>query len=168
MFVYLGVALVVLAVVTFPARVMLHAQAADSDYYGVGWLFAPIIGVWGLASLVLGLVQSSQPKSKVEAYLLPISVVLFVGFAFAAFMAAVYGVGIVRSVGHGEPFWLIYFGFVLGPSLIAGASTYKYLKSKEKENRLLLDKKVRAVTFVLLAAVPLLYSTFLLNYLNLL
>jgi hypothetical protein len=163
MFVYLGVALFVLAVVTFPT----HAQAADSDYYGVGWLFAPIIGVWGLASLVLGLVQSSQPKSKVEAYLLLISALLFVGFAFAAFMAVIYGVGIVQSVARGEPFWLIYFGFVLVPGLIAGVSTYKYLKSKEKESRVLMDKKVKAVTFVLLAAVPLLYSAFLPNYLNL-
>jgi hypothetical protein len=157
MFLYLGIALVVLAVVTFPTRIPIQAQPMDVDYYGIGWLFAPIIGVWGLASIVLGLVQSSSPKRKIESYLLPMLAVVSVSLAYAAYLAVVFGSGIIRSVGKGEPFWWLYFGLVLAPSLLIYASAIKFLRSKEKID-FLANKKVRATTFVVLAAVPLSYT----------
>jgi hypothetical protein len=158
MFLYLGVALVALAVVTFPTRIPIQEQPMDVDYYSVGWLFAPIIGIWGLVSVVLGLVQSSSPKRKIESYLLPILAVVSVSLVYAAYLAVVLGSGIIRSVGKGEPFFWLYFGLVLVPSLLIYASATKFLRSKEKID-FLANKKVRAATFVILAAVPLSYIT---------
>jgi hypothetical protein len=105
-FLYLGIALVGLALVTFPMRIPIQAQPMDVDYYSMGWLFAPIIGMWGLASTVLGLVEMSWPKRRIESYLIPILAIVSVGLAYAAYLAIVFGSGIIRSVGRGEPFFL--------------------------------------------------------------
>jgi hypothetical protein len=156
-FLYLGIALVALAIITFPTRIPLEAQPMDPDYYSVGWLFAPIIGVWGLASIVLGLVHSPSPKRTIEVYLLPVLAVVTVGLAFATYMVAVFGSGIIRSVGRGEPFWWLYFVMVLSPSLLIYTSAVKFLRSKERID-FLASQKVRVATFVTLAAVPLSYT----------
>ena len=157
LFIYLGIALIVLAFVSFPMRIPLQAQPGDVDYFSVGWLFAPIIGIWGLASIVLGLVQSSSPKTIIESYLLPVVAVVTVGLAYATYMVTVFGLGIMRSVGRGEPFWWLYFILVLVPSVLIYASTIKFLKS-EKEPIFLMNNKVKAATFVILAGVPLSYT----------
>jgi len=166
MFLLLGIALVVLAFAAFPTRVSIQAQPGDEDYYTVGWLFAPIIGVWGLASVTLGLVQSSMPRRSIEPYLLFILAVVCIGLSFAAYTAVVFGSGIIYSVGRGEPFFWLYFGLVLAPSLITISSTVKFLKAKEKTSTLM-SNKVRAAAFVLLAAVPLTYWIGFATYLNL-
>jgi len=157
MFLYLGIGLVVLAVATFPMKIPIQAQAGDVDYFGIGWLFAPIIGVWGFASLVLGLVHSFSPKRTIESYLLPLLVVVTVGLAYATYMVVFFGSGIIHSAGRGEPFWWLYFLMVLVPSLLIYASAVKFLRSKEPIN-LLANQKVRVATFVTLATVPLLYT----------
>ena len=90
-FLYLGIGLVVLAVATFPMKIPIQAQPGDVDYFIIGWLFAPIIGIWGLASIVLGLVQSSMPKRRIESYLLPLLVMVSVGLAYAAYLVIVFG-----------------------------------------------------------------------------
>jgi hypothetical protein len=157
MFLYLGVALIALTVFIFPIRIPIEAQPGDVDYFSTGWLFAPIIGVWGLASTVLGLVQSSQPKIKIESYLLLILAGVTVSLAYAAYMVIVFGSGIISSVGRGEPFFWVYFGLVLAPSLLIYASSIKFLRSKERVD-FLATQKVRIATFIALAAVPLTYT----------
>jgi mannose/fructose/N-acetylgalactosamine-specific phosphotransferase system component IIC len=157
MFLYLGIGLVVLAVVAFPVKLPIQAQPGDVDYFGIGWLFAPIIGIWGLASIVLGLVQSSSPKRTVESYLLPLLAVVTVGLAYATYMVVVFGSGIIHSIGRGEPFWWLYFGLVLAPASLIYSSAIRFLKSKEKTD-FLTNEKVRTVMFVGLAAVPLSYT----------
>jgi hypothetical protein len=168
-FLLLGIALVVIAFVAFPTRVEFgdRGELAGSEHYNVGWLFSPIIGVWGLASIALGLVQSSLPRRNVESYLLFILAVVAVGLSFAGYMAVFYGSGIVASVGRGEPFFWVYFSLVLAPSLIIMASTVKFLKAGENAN-FLTSKKVRAILLVTLATVPLAYSIVFLAILNLL
>jgi hypothetical protein len=157
MFHYLGIALIALAVFIFPMRIPIEAQPGDVDYFGIGWLFAPIIGVWGLASTVLGLVQSSQPKRKIESYLLLILAVVTVSLAYAAYLVTVFGSGIISSVGRGEPFFWVYFGLVLAPSLLIYACSFRFLGSKESID-FLTNQKLRFVTFVALGAVPLSYT----------
>ena len=165
-FLYLGIGLVVLAVATFPMKIPIQAQPGDVDYFIIGWLFAPIIGIWGLASIVLGLVQSSMPKRRIESYLLPLLVMVSVGLAYAAYLVIVFGTGVIRSVGKGEPFFWLYFSLVLAPSLLIYSLTAKFLKSDERRD-ILSNKRVRAVAFVVLAAVPLSYTAgfFLMMYL---
>ena len=168
-FLYLGIGLVALAFISFPTRVTFGDQQAvgRSEDYSVGWLFAPIIGVWGLASIALSLIQSSMPKQRAETYLLFIDAVVCVGLAFASYMVIVFGSGIITSVGRGEPLFLLYFGLVLAPSLIILASTVKFLRAGEHAS-FLVSHKVRAALLVLLAAVPLTYSTAFLAFIHLL
>jgi hypothetical protein len=158
LFLYLGIVLVAVAVILFPTRIPLQAQPGDVDYYGVGWLVAPIIATWGSASAVLGLVQSLAPKRRIESYLLPLLAFVSVGLAYAAYLAVVFGSGIGLSVGRGEPFFWLYFGLILAPSLLMYTSAAKYLRTKTETNVIFGNKKVRAVTFALLAAVPLCYT----------
>lgn len=157
MFLYLGIGLVVLAVATFLMKIPIQAQPGDVDYFGIGWLFAPIIGIWGFASIVLGLVHSSSPKRTIESYLLPVLALVTVGLAYATYMVIFFGSGIIRSAGRGEPFWWLYFLMVLVPSLLIYALAIKFLRS-EGPIDLLASQKVRVATFVTLAAVPLLYT----------
>jgi hypothetical protein len=157
MFLYLGIALILLAVVSLPIRIPIQAQPGDVDYFSMGWLFAPIIGVWGLASTVLGLVLSSKPKRKIESYLSLILAVVTVSLAYAAYLVIVFGSGIISSVGRGEPFFWVYFSLVLAPSLLIYAYSIRFLKSKERLD-FLTNQKVRLATFITLVAVPLSYT----------
>jgi len=168
-FMLLGIALFVTALVTFPTRVEFVDQQAPghSEQYGVGWLFSPIIGVWGLASFALGLVQSPKPGWAAAHLLVFLSVLVCVGFAFAVYMVIFYGFGIVASVGRGEPLFLLYFALVLVPSVIVLASTTKFFRAGEKPI-FQVSRKVKAAVFVLLAALPLTYSIAFLAYIHLL
>jgi len=157
MFLYLGIVLIALAILTFPIRRTIEAQSMDFEYFSIGWLFAPILGAWGLSSTVLGLMQSSQPKRKIELYLLLILAMVTVSLAYAAYLVIVFGSGIISSVGRGEPFFWVYFSLVLAPSLLIYASSIRFMKSK-KRLVFLANQKVRIATFVALAAVPLLYT----------
>ena len=157
MFVYLGIALILLAVVSLPTKIPVQAQPGDVEFFSIGWLFTPIIGVWGLASTVLGLVQSSQPERKIESYLLLVLAVVTVSLAYAAYTVIVFGSGVIRSVGRGEPFFWVYFSLVLAPSLLIYTSSIRFLRSKERIV-FLANQKVRVATFVAFAAVPLSYT----------
>ena len=168
-FLILGIALFVLALITFPTRVEFVDQQAPghTEHYTVGWLFAPIIGVWGIASLALGLVQSSGPRWAVARLLLFLSLLVCVGLIFASYMVVFYGLGIFVSVGRGEPFFLLYFGLVLVPSIIILASTIKFLRAEERAI-FQVSKKVKAAVFAVIAVVPLTYSIAFLAYIYLL
>jgi hypothetical protein len=123
----------------------------------MGWLFAPIIGMWGLASTVLGLVESSWPKRRIESYLIPILSIVSVGLAYAAYLAIVFGSGIIRSVGRGEPFFWLYFSLILVPSLLIFAFSIKFFRAEGKVE-FSANKNLRAGVFVALFAVPLSYT----------
>jgi hypothetical protein len=159
----------VLAVVSFPTRVEFadQGEVGGSEHFNVGWLFAPIIGAWGLASLALGLVQSTRERSRVERLLLLLSAIVCIGLAFAFCMAVAFGLGIVASVGRGEPLFLLYLGLVLAPSIIILTSTFKFLRAGEKAI-FQVRGKVKAAVFAVFAAVPLTYSIAFLAIIHLL
>src|SRR3990170_6753024 len=104
LFLYLGLGLVFLALVTFPTRIMMQVQLGDFDDVGVGWLFAPIIGVWGLVSVVLGITESSMSKKDAMLCLLPVFALIYIGLTFASWMVMTYGE---------NWFWRTYFGLLL-------------------------------------------------------
>ncbi len=165
LFTLAGVVLVVLAFVTFPTKVMLQAQPGDEDDYMVGWLFSPIIGVWGLVAVTLGIVQSSMPRRKAESYLLFILSVVCVALTYGAYLAVVFGSGLTMSVGKGEPFFLLFFVLVIVPSLVTIVSTVKFLKTEDRQI-FLVSKRAKAATLLSLVAVPWVYTGILLAYLN--
>ncbi len=165
LFTLAGVVLVVLAFVTFPTKVMLQAQSGDEDDFLVGWLLSPIIGVWGLAAINLGFVQSSMPRRKAESYLLFILSLVCMALAYGAYLAVVFGSGLISSVGRGEPFFLLFFGLVLVSSLVTIASSVKFFKAGDKQV-FLVSKRAKAATLLSMVAVPLVYTGILLTYLN--
>ncbi len=156
LFLGLGIALVVLAVAIFPVQIPIQAQPMDVDYYGVGWLLAPIIGVWGLASIVLGLVQSASPRQQIEYYLYPLVAFISISLIYALYMAFAFGSGLISRFNHFDPFWWLYFGLILAPSLLIYVAAFKYMRT-HKQPKFLENKKVRAAMFAVLAVVPLSY-----------
>ena len=157
LFIYLGFALIVVAFVTFPTRVLLHAQPADTDYYRIGWLFSPIIGMWGLTSAVLGIVQSSMQTEKTKTCLWILMGLVFVALGFSGWMAISFGIG-----GAGNPFWLVYFAMVLIPSSIIYVASYSFFKNKDKIKAAFSSKKRIFMIFSILIIVPLVYTVALL------
>lgn len=149
LFLYLGLGLVFLALVTFPTRVMIQVQPGDFDDVGVGWLFAPIIGVWGLASVALGITEAFLSRKKVLLCLLPVFALIYIGLGFASWMVMAYGE---------NWFWRVYFGLLLFPCLIANTAGILYLTKKEKLAHTLKNQRTRIITFIALIAVPLLYT----------
>ncbi len=158
-FMILGVALCILALASFPTGIELADQGeiGGSEHYNVGWLFAPIVGVWGLASLAVGLVQHPKTKRSLAPLLLFITTLVCIGLLFGFYMVVFYGLGIIASVGKGEPFFLLYFGLVLAPSIVVLTSTLKFLKAGERAI-FQVGKKAKLVAFAVLATVPLSYS----------
>jgi hypothetical protein len=168
LFVSLGVTLVIVALLVFPMRLPLRAQPGDVDYCGVGWLFAPILGVWGMASLTFGLTQSNLPRQKVEPYLLPVFTIVAADLVYSIYLAFAFGSGIWLSVGRGEPFWLIYFVVTLVPSLFVFATTTLFIPDEPKLKMALSKRRLRASLLVVTVAAPFVYSISLLVFLRML
>ena len=66
LFFYVGIALVLLSLVFLPSKIRVGGtpEQVDVDYYSVGWLYAPTIGSYGLASLMLGVIEVSISTKK--------------------------------------------------------------------------------------------------------
>ena len=122
LFLYLGFGLFFLALVTFPTRVMIQVQPGDFDDVSVGWLFAPIIGAWGLAGVALGITESSLTKKDALLSLLPVFALIYIGLGLASWVVTVYGA---------NWFWRVYFGLLLFPCLIANTACILYFKEGE-------------------------------------
>ena len=129
----------------------------DSDYYGIGWLFAPIIGMWGLTSAVLGLVQSSTQREKTRTCLLLFMGLVFIVLGFAGWMAISYGIG-----SAGNPFWLVYFAMFLIPSSIIYVASYSFFRNKKRFTGVFSSQKRIITVFSILIIVPLVYTVALL------
>jgi hypothetical protein len=149
LFLYSGLFLVFLALVTLPIRIMIQAQLGDFDYYGVGWLFAPVIGTWGLTSIALGIMESSRSRKETLACLLPVFTLIYVGLAFASWM-------VMNNAMNW--FWRLYFGFIFFPFLIGHTAAFFYFTKKEKLARILKNTRTRTYVFIALLAAPLFYT----------
>jgi hypothetical protein len=152
-FYLLGFVLILVSLITFPIEIPLAAQQIDYDYYGVGWLFAPIIGFWGLASLTLGLMQSDISKSKVKVFLTPILVLIVSGLLFSGWML------IITRL---NAFWGLYFSMCLIPSLLTISLTILFFRSEQKFNDFFSKLPARLSFFALAIAIPAIYSVSLL------
>jgi hypothetical protein len=149
LFLYLGLGLVFLALITFPTNVMIQIQQGDFDDVSIGWLFAPIIGAWGLASVTLGITEAFMSRKEALLCLLPVFAFIYIGLGFASWMVTVYGE---------SWFWRVYFGLLLFPCLIANTAAILYFAKKEKFAHALKNQRTRSLAFIALIAVPLLYT----------
>ena len=154
LFLYLGLGLVFLTLVSLPIKIKVNVQTPEfPDYedFNIGLLWAPVMGVYSLASLVLGIAESSASKHGVWLYFLPVFIFIYIGLAFAA--------GILYyPVNREYWFWWVYLGLVLIPSILAHAVVLLHFTNKEKLVKALENPKIRIPTFVVLTAVPLIFA----------
>jgi hypothetical protein len=158
LFLYAGFGLIFLTLVVLPIKIQVNVQSPEfPDYedFSIGLFYAPVIGSYGLACLVLGIAESAAPKQRVWAYLLPIFILIYIGLAFAAAI-------LFYPVNRANWSWWVYFGLLLGPSALAHAVALLHFTRKETLAKALENPKVRIPVFVVLMAVPLLFSAALL------
>jgi hypothetical protein len=158
LFLYAGFGLIFLTLVVLPIKIQVNVQSPEfPDYedFNIGVFFAPLIGSYGLACLVLGIAESAVPKQRVWVYLLPIFILIYIGLVFAASI-------LFYPVNRGNWSWWVYLGLLLGPSVLAHAVVLLHFARKETLARALENSKVRIPMFVVLMAVPLLFAAALL------
>lgn len=148
-FLYSGLFLVFLALVTLPIRILMQAQPGDFDYYSIGWLFTPVIGTWGLASIALGVMEASLKQKETLVLLLLVFAPIYVCLAFASWM-------VMNNAMNW--FWRLYFGFIFFSFLIGHAAVFFHFTKKEKLARILKKRRTRIFVFITLVAVPILYT----------
>ena len=152
LFLYLGLGLLILTLFSAPIKIQVNVQTPEfPDYedFNIGLLFAPIVGAWGLASIALGITESSLSKKRVLLCLLPVFALIYVGLGFASWMV----------MNHGMNwFWRAYFGFIFLPFLIGHAAAFYNFTNKEKLVQTLKNTRTRTSVFIALVAVPLLYT----------
>ena len=152
LFLYSGVGLILLAFLLLPMRTAVMI-GIDLDCYWTGWIFAPVIGAWGLTSVTLGITESSPPKKYALLCFLPVFVLIYIGLGFASWMVMTYGA---------NWFWRFYFGLLLFPCLIANTVGVFYFTKKEKLANILKNKRTKILMLIALIAVPLVYTATLL------
>jgi hypothetical protein len=169
-FLILGTALFTLTVLSFPMRTILadHGEPLGFESFPVGWLFAPIMAAWGLASLVFGLLQARSQKA--EKYLQVVfAFALFAtafGVSFGGLMVFFFGSFVTQLVT--APFWWLYLALFLVPSVTVLASCATYYRKEEKIYSIFAKWKIRVALFAATLSVPVSYFTAMVLYLNLL
>jgi hypothetical protein len=141
-----------LALVSLAIKIQVNVQSPEfPDYedFNIGLLFAPVIGSYGLASLVLGITESSLLRKEILPCLLPVFALLYIGLGFASWMVMNYGV---------LWFWRAYFGFILLPFLITHTAVLFYFTKKERLAQILSNIQTRTYAFIALVSVPLFYA----------
>src|SRR3990170_8672108 len=148
-FLYLGCGLILLALLLLPTKTAVMI-GVDLDYYWTGWLFAPVLGAWGIVSLAIWLSESSKSRGKVLQGLMLLCVPIYLCLAFAA--------SILIYV-RGNWFWLVFFSLILVPCVIVSGVAILFLRKKQRLVRVFQHPKVRIFPLSMLTAVPLLYTT---------
>ncbi len=157
LFLYIGLGLVVLAILAFPIKARFIGETPGaSETYGIGWLFAPVIGMFGFAGIILGLAQS--PKSH-AVYFLLVLVIMYAGLGFAGWMAVVYATPLWQMK---NPFWWAYFFLFLIPTAISTVTFILRCTKKDSLQKALSNKKIKLALGCLLVLIPILFSAFFL------
>jgi hypothetical protein len=153
LFLHLGFGLIFLTVVTLPIKVQVNVQTSEfPDYEGfnIGLLLAPVIGSYGLASLALGIAESSASKQGIWLYFLPVFILIYIGLAIAVSI-------LYYPVNRENWSWWIYLGLILIPIIITHVVVLLHFTNKEKVTKILENSRIRVPTFIILVAVPLLF-----------
>lgn len=90
LFLYLGFGLLLLSLVSLPIKTEVNFQSPDvQDYedFNIGFLFALVIGSYGLASLALGVAEVSMSKKKTLLWFLPIFSIIYIWTSGIVLMA---------------------------------------------------------------------------------
>ena len=151
---YLGIGLIVFSLLTLLIKIEVNVQTPDFpdfETFNIGFLFAPLIGSFGLASLALGIAEASLPK-KTRLCFLPIGIV---------YIAASVTVWMAIRFGFNAPFWWVYASAFFIAIIIAGFIGVKQFTGKNNVERILPNQMTRIAVFCILVAVPFLFVTVL-------
>lgn len=150
LFLYLGFVLVLLALVSLPARVPVVVQpdTPETELLQLGPVIAILVGSWGLPSFLLGVVESSLGKN---AFLFASILVLCLANAILAssiWDAVRFWRGMLLQ-------WLFSYAPLLAPCVVTNTIGLVYLTEKAKLTKTLENPRVRTLMAIALASVPL-------------
>ena len=154
LFWYLGFGLILLALICLPVRVRYVVQPEVMEYEQMllGPVFTFLIGFWALASLVLGLLESSMSKRAVLSCLMPILCLVNIVSASALWLQAV-AFGSLSPSG-----WIVLGLFLLLPTTLTNIVGLFYLLDRAELTKALNNPKIRFFLLSLLTIVPIFFA----------
>lgn len=144
--------MVVLAFAVFPLRMELkveHEPMGETETMGIGWLFAPVIGAWGLASLAISACVDLDAGKRALIRLFPAFFLLYVGCGYGLWMASLFG--------FSNLYWWMQFVLILAPTVLATVIAALSYIAKEKLG-FLTNKTTSNALVGVTAAVPVLFA----------
>jgi len=158
LFLYLGLGLILLALVCFPAKVRVVSQPGtpETDTMWLGPIFTILIGAWSLPSLLLGVIESSTSKKAVLLGLTPILCLGNIALALSLWDAIRFWRGMLIQ-------WLLVYSPLLVPCAIADVTTFLYFTKEETLAKALKNPITRFLSMIILVAIPLIFATTLLH-----
>lgn len=151
LFLFLGLGLILLSLASLLIKVEINVQSPDfPDYedFNIGFFFAPVLASYGLASLALGVAETSVTNRRKLSYLLSV---------FIIYMFTAVTVWLATRYGFDNPFWWVYACVQSLPSIIVTAAGVIPLVKKEQLNRVSQHYMVKIAVFITLIAVPTIY-----------
>jgi len=157
-FLYLGFALVFLALICFPAImwVVTQPETPETCLLWIGPVYTLLIGLWCLPNLLLGALESSMSK---RAVLLRLTPILFLANIFLAVILWSQ-IGYWRGM---ETQMLLNYSPFLIPCLIVNVIGLLYVKMDEKLAKALRNLKVRILLIIIFAVFPIIVAGWVLN-----
>lgn len=161
LFFYIGIALVLLSLFFLPAKIKVGGtpEQVDVDYYSVGWLYAPTIGSYGLASLVFGILEVSITKKEtlpiLSIFLIPILILISLWTLFIVLTTMV--------LGFNAPFWWLALIINIIPSIAVLLALFIGVKKKEFLVKALEKKSVKIAVSIITITLPLIHIAFVLQ-----
>jgi hypothetical protein len=144
LFLFLGLALLLLAIAVFPLRYTLQVSPiGETETVGIGWVFAPVVAAWGFASLAINTAKGNKNVEVQGLFLL----LLGAGSVYASWMVAHYGSNV---------YWWIQFALMLTPTVLVATLTVMQAKKAQTLSRL--NKvKTQWALFAGMLAVPVVF-----------
>lgn len=150
LFLYLGFGLILLALICLPVRVRYVVQPEVMEYEEayLGPVFTFLLGFWALASLVLGVMESSRSRRAVLSCLIPILCLVDVVSASALWFQA-FTFGSLPASG-----WIILGLLILLPTILMNVAGLSYVVDGAGLTMALKNPRIRLFFLTLLLVVP--------------
>ena len=152
LFLYLGLGLIVLAL--FSSLITTEISYIDSGFTRYAnaptglIIFAPIIGSYGLTSIVLGIVELPMSKKENLLFFLPIFGLIYIRTSLVVWSA-------IRNI-IADPQWF-HLSMLLAPGIAVSEVGFLNFAKKEFLSRVLRHLAIRIAIFSILIAFPLIY-----------
>ena len=156
LFLYIGVGLILLALVSSLLTTQVNVQNPEYPHYEdfpTGFLFfAPVIGSYGLTSLALGITEVSASKKEHLLFFLPI-----LGLIYIWTLLVVGNViwNIIRLGFDYYPLWWLYLIIHLIPSITISLIAFLNFAKRDYLSTILKKKATRTASLGLIVTVPL-------------